>query len=244
MAIPESAFNRAREHRFYILAAILFPLIIVVGFARSYYLGFLFSAPPLPSALVQVHGLVMTLWMALFITQVWFISSKRIRLHQKLGMAGVALAILVVVTGFFTAAASAKFDSASRPPDIPPMNFVVVPLFDIVVFSILFSAAVYFRKRAANHKRLILLTAICLLPPGLGRFPVASMQALGPLFFFGVPIVLTILAIAYDTWQTGKINKVFLAGGLLLIASYPLRMWIGFTEPWVAFATWLTTWAA
>ena len=242
MAISENALNRTREHRFYILAAILFPLIILIGFARTYYLRFFFDAPPLRSALFHIHGIVMTAWIALFITQVYLISAKRIKLHQKLGMAGVGLAIMVTIVGFFAGVAAAKAGSA--PPGFPPLNFLAVPFFDIVVFPVLFGAAIYYRKQPANHKRLILLTAINFLPPGLGRFPLESLQALGPLFFFGVPVLLVIAAIAYDTWQNGKLNKVFLFGGLFLIASYPLRIMISGTEAWMSFATWLTTWAA
>lgn len=244
MAISESALNRTREHRFYILAAVLFPLIVLLGFARTYYLRGFFDVPPLPRLLVHAHGLVMTAWVLLFVSQVWFISSKRIRAHQNLGILGIALGLLVIVVGFFTSVAAAKFGSASAPPEIPPLSFMVVPMFDLAMFAIFFAAAIYYRKKAANHKRLMLLTAINFLPPAVARIPVESLQSLGPLWFFGVPSAVVIIALAYDTWRNGRLNKVFLVGGLLLIASYPLRMMIGFTSAWTSFAAWLTSWAA
>lgn len=243
MAISENALNRGRERRFYILAAILFTLIILLGFARTYYLREFFDVPPLPGSLVHLHGAVMTAWVLLFITQVYFISAKRIKTHQKLGMLGIALGVLVIVVGFFTAAASG-FGSASAPPDVPPLSFMVVPMFDLVMFAIFFAAAIYYRKRPANHKRLMLLTAINFLPPGVARIPIASLQALGPLWFFGLPTILVIAAVAYDTYANRKLNKVFLIGGILLIISYPLRMIIGFTPAWVQFAEWIRGWAA
>ena len=86
MAVSENALNRVREHRIYILAAILFPLIVLIGFARTYYLRSFFDVTPLASLLVHMHGAVMTAWVGLFIAQVWFISSKRIKTHQNLGI--------------------------------------------------------------------------------------------------------------------------------------------------------------
>jgi len=241
MAVNEAFLARMRERRVYLIAAILFPLIVLIGFGRTYYLKGLFETPPLSSILVHLHGGIMTAWVALVITQVFLIRSKNIKLHQTLGFAGIALAMLVVISGFFTAIAAGKNGAASFPPDVQPMSFLAVPLFDLLTFSALFAAAVYYRKRAANHKRLMLLIAIGLLPPALARIPVPGILALGPLFFFGVPTVLAIIALVYDTWRMGKLNKVFLTGTIFLVASYPLRMVIGGTDQWIAFATWLTT---
>lgn len=241
MAANEVFLARMRERRLYLIAAIFFPLIILIGFARTYYLKELFNAPPLASLLVHLHGGIMSAWVALFVGQVFLIRTRNIRLHQILGFAGIALAILILISGFLTAIAAGKNGSASFPPDIPRLGFLVVPIFDLLVFAALFAAALYYRKRAANHKRLMLLTAVNFLPPALGRFPVAGIQSLGPLFFFGIPTILAIIALIYDTWHNGKLNKVFLAGAILLIASYPLRIAIAGTEGWLAFAAWLTT---
>ena len=239
MAAAESALIRMREKRFYLITALLFPLAILIGFGRTYYLKTFTGAPPLSSFLVQIHGAVMTTWVLLYIAQVYLIRSKQIRLHQTLGFAGIGLAVLIVISGFFTAIAAAKNGAASFPPDIPRMSFLAVPMLDLVTFSVLFTAAVYYRKRAANHKRLMLVIAIGLLPPALGRFPINGIQSLGPLFFFGVPTLLMIFAIAYDRFQNGKFNKVLIYASLFLIASYPLRILISGTDAWLAFANWL-----
>jgi hypothetical protein len=102
-------------------------------------------------------------------------------------------------------------------------------------------AAIYYRKRPANHKRLMLLTAIGFLPPALARIPIPGIQSLGPLFFFGVPILLMIFAVTYDRVQNGKFNKVFIYACLFLTVSYPLRIMISGTDAWLAFAHWIIT---
>jgi hypothetical protein len=60
------------------------------------------------------------------------------------------------------------------------------------MFVLLFVAAIFYRRRPAMHKRLMLLTAVNFLPPALDRIPVASLQALGPLWFFGFPTALAL----------------------------------------------------
>jgi hypothetical protein len=157
---------------------------------------------------------------------------------------GIALAALILVVGFFTAAHAAKFGSLAAPPDIPPLAFFVVPFFDLVLFAAFFGAAIYYRKHPADHKRLMLLTAINFLPPALGRLPLTGVQSLGPLFFLGVPVALMIGLIAIDTWQTGKLNRVFLIGSIVLAASYPLRLMLSGTDLWMSFVSWVTGWAA
>ena len=56
--------RRQFDRRLFLTAAVLFPLIVFAGFARTYYLRGFFQVPPLPSNIVHVHGLVMTMWVA------------------------------------------------------------------------------------------------------------------------------------------------------------------------------------
>jgi len=238
---PQSSRRRAGERRLFLVAAVLFPLIVLVGFARTYYLKGVFGTPPLASGLVRAHGIVMTAWVALFVTQVALVRSGRIALHRQLGMAGAGLGALVVIVGFFTAVAAAKYGAASTRPNFPPRAHLVVPFFDLVMMVILFGAAIVLRRRPADHKRLMLLTAVNFLPPALARFPIASLLALGPVYFFGVPTVLALGALGYDRWLTGSFNRAMVLGAVLLIASYPCRLMLSGTGAWMGFATWLTT---
>ena len=229
---------RGFDRRLFLLAAVVLPLIVLAGFARTYYLKEFFGTPPLPSTLVHVHGLLMSAWVLLFVVQVWFISSKRIKLHQKLGYFGVGLGILILGVGFVTAVAAAKYGSASAPPDIPRLAFLAVPMGDLLVFAVLFGAAIYYRKKPANHKRLILLTMLNFLPPALGRM--GFLQPLGPLAFLGIPVLLALVIFVADLWMTRKLNRVFLAATLFFIAAEPMRIVVGSTDTWMRFAAWLT----
>jgi hypothetical protein len=113
---------------------------------------------------------------------------KRVRLHQRLGYAGVVLAALVIVVGFVTALRAAKYGSASTTPGVLPLAFLIVPLFDLLMFAILFGAAVYYRRRPATHKRLMLLTVINFLPPAHGS-PSPPCSRLAPSGSSGCPLL-------------------------------------------------------
>jgi len=233
--------RRQFDRRMFLGAAILFPLLVFVGFAPTYYLRGLFNTTPLPSSLVHLHGFIMTAWVVLFIVQVRLISAKQVRVHQTLGYAGIGLAALVLMTGLPTAMRAAKYGSTAAPPDIPPLSFMIVPVADLVMFALFFTAAVIYRRRPAEHKRLMLLTAINFLPPAVGRIPLAPLQALGPLWFFGFPTAVAVLCIVLDARHHGRANRMLILGTVLLVVSYVARVALMGTRAWVDFATWLTT---
>lgn len=233
--------TRTFDRRLFLIAALSFAAITLAGFSRTYYLKPFFSSPPLPSSLVHVHGLLMSAWVLLFGAQVWLIAGRRIRVHQRLGYSAIGLAVFIVLTGGVTAVRAAKYGSASTPPGVAPLAFLVVPLFDLVMFVVLFGAAIYYRKKPVAHKSLMLLTAINFLPPAVARIPLPSLQALGPIWFFGLPTFLALLCIALDWRSRGRANAVLVTGTLLLVASYVVRLALMGTETWNRIAMWVTT---
>ncbi|MEO8041421.1 MAG: hypothetical protein ABI646_02315 [Acidobacteriota bacterium] len=240
MAINNAAERRAFEHRFFLAIAILFPIAVIIGFGPTYYLKNFFTSPPIPTTLVHLHGLGMSAWIILFATQVYLIRSAKIKLHQRLGITSIVLAVAIFVLGMMTGIAAAQRGGGGV-PGIPPLEFLIVPFGDMIVFAILFGAAVYYRRNAPNHKRLMLLTVLNFLPPALARFPFELTATLGPLWFFGLPDILAITFVVIDTWRNGKLNKVFLAGAIFLIVSHWLRLAFAPSAAWVNFATWLTS---
>lgn len=235
----ELAARRQRisfEHRFFLAVAVLFPLVNIIGFAPSYYFKSVTSAPPLPSLLVHVHGLVMSSWVLLFSIQATLISAKKIKLHMTLGIVGCVLAAAIVVVGVMTGIGSLARGSGF--PGYTPIEFFMVPLADMVKFIVIFGAAIYFRKNAANHKRLMLVTVLNFLPPSIGRFPLPFIPDLGTIWFLGVPVLLGVIFVIVDTYRTGKLNRAFAAGVLFLGLAWPIEMAIARTETWARIAEW------
>ena len=235
--LDTAADRRVFDRRLFAAAAVLFPLIVLIGFGRTYYVKGAFDTPPLPSLLVHLHGIVMTLWVALFVVQTRLVAGRRIRLHQRLGYASIALAALIIVTGVPTALRMGKFGSQAAPPDIPTQLFLIVPLFDLVMFAGLFATALWYRRRPAEHKRLMLLTAVNFLPPAFARIP--ALQPLGPLAFFGIPALLALLVVGLDARRYGRVHRIFAGATFLLIASFVARLALMWTSAWKNLSGWL-----
>ena len=217
-------------------AALVAAFVVVAGFAPTYYLKAHFGTPPLPSALVHLHGMVMTAWFALFLVQVRLVATRRIEWHRRLGLAGIGLAVLLVAIGTLTAIAAAKAGRA--PPGPPPLVFLAIPLGDMVVFPILFGLAVAYRRRSDFHKRFMLLASLSLLTAAIARYEV--LQSGGLPLFFGAMDALLLAFIAIDTVQRRRLHPAFVAGFVLILVSQVARFVGAGTPQWIAFATWLT----
>ncbi|HEX3249827.1 MAG TPA: hypothetical protein VHS05_10400 [Pyrinomonadaceae bacterium] len=233
MAATPRMPGRINDRRLYILAAIITPLIVLAGFARTYYLKPFFGTPDLPGRIVHLHGIVMTAWVLLFIVQISLVATRRTRVHQRLGIAGGVLAALVVVVGVLTALFAAARGATPGPP---PLAFLVVPLGDMLVFSVLIGLALYFRRKLQVHKRLMLLAAINLLTPAIARIPLSFIINGGPLAFFGLTDLVLVAFVAYDTIKHRRLHPVFLWGSIFIIAMQPLRLLLAGTGVWMNFA--------
>lgn len=228
-----------KDRRIYAWAAIAVPLIVLAGFARTYYLKGFFGTPQLP-ALVHFHGLVMSLWVLMFVVQIRLVAVRRTDWHRRLGVAGAILAALVLIVGAKTA-----LDAVGRAQTVPnlppPLVFLAVPLGDLLVFGTLVGLGIFYRRRPEIHKRLILLSCGAILPAAVARIPLGFIQNGGPLAFFGLPdLILLGLAVA-DTVKHRRLHPAFAMGLVFLIASQPLRMMLSGTETWLKFASWLTS---
>jgi sterol desaturase/sphingolipid hydroxylase (fatty acid hydroxylase superfamily) len=113
----------------------------------------------------------------------------------------------------------------------------VIPLASVVVFTILVRLGLYYRRRPAAHKRLMLLATLAPLPPALGRIRI--LNAVGPQAFFGVTVLFIVVVVAYDYWTRRRVHALSLWGGLFLALSFPGRIALGHTDTWLTFARWL-----
>jgi hypothetical protein len=234
MAANPPINRRLSERPLYIWIAILTPIIVLAGFGRTYYLKGVFGTPALPGLIVHVHGLVMSLWVVLFVTQIALVATHRTAVHRKVGVLGSFLALLVFAVGVLTALFAAARGDAT---DVPPLQFLIIPLGDMVLFAILVGAALYYRRRLDYHKRLMLLAALNLLTPAIARIPLNFIQTGGPIVFFGLTDILIVGCIAFDTIKNRRIHPAFLWGGILLIVCQPLRIIIAGTGAWTRVAT-------
>jgi hypothetical protein len=225
-----------RDRLFFSGMAVAAALVIFAGFAPTYYLKDVFGAPAL-SPLLHLHGLIFSSWIVLFVVQTRLIAGRRTPLHRRLGVVGGLLAVAMLVVGTMAAIASAR-RGFTPPGGPPPLTFLIIPLGDLVVFSVLVGAALYFRRQSQTHKRLMLLSTLALLTPAIARLP--GIAAAGPPAFWGLTDLFIVACFAYDRVTSGRIHPAFKGGGLFVLAMQPLRLIVGGTGLWLAFAQWLT----
>lgn len=244
---PARMFANRADHALYRWAAIAAFTVVVVGFARTYYLKLLFGTPPLPW-LLHLHGALMTSWFALFFVQTSLIAAHRVQLHKRLGILGAVLAGLIVIVG--TAVALRRTARVLHGPTHGghPLQFMGFILAVLLVFAILVGAALLLRRRRDWHKRLMLLSCLSLTGPGLTRIPpdwfhaFAFLKSGGPAGLFSLDLLLVYACIAWDTWRHRRLHPAFVCGALLIAAEDLPFIWILLSSSaWTHIATWLVS---
>jgi hypothetical protein len=240
--LPSVAAVGAKDRLFYSAMAVAMASTVFVGFAPSYYLrvfrdGSMVTVSGGPfTALVHVHGALFTGWVLLFVVQTSLVATRRVAIHRRLGVAGAVLAAAMVIVGTLTAIATAARGAA--PPGIDPLTFLVIPLFDMALFTAFVIGALVKRRDKETHKRLMLLAYTSIIVAAAARLP--GVLALGPPGFFGVASLFIVAGVLYDRVSRGRVHRAYIWGGLLFVVSVPLRLALSGTGAWRAFAELLT----
>jgi len=228
---------------FYTWVAVFTFLIIFAGFARTYYLKALFGTPALP-LLLHLHGLIFTLWFALFFIQARLIARHRVDLHRRLGIFGAVLAPLAACVAIAVAFHAGRRSYLANPASLTVLSVrpLALDFGSSLTFALLVAAALYFRRRGGIHKRLMVLASCGLLLPGMGRLleiiPLHFLHAGGLWEMVGFTEITPLVCILYDTVKHRRLHPAFAWGGLALLSSLPILMIIGSTNTWLNFVTW------
>ena len=227
------------EHRFYTGMALAILASVIVGFSRSFFLRPLFPDWPSPSeSIFYVHGTAFTAWIVLLITQASLVANKRTDLHRKVGPFGAVLAAAMVVLGTLGALIAARRPTGFVDVPVPPLQFLAIPIFDMILFAAFVWLAIAQRRNAQSHKRLMLLATVNLVTAAIARWP--GVADFGPPAFFGLTDLFVVALGVWDFRTRGRLHPVTLWGGLLIVVSQPLRLVVMGTEGWLAFARWAT----
>lgn len=234
-----SADRASAERRFFGGMALAILATVVLGFARSFFLRPLFPDRPSPSeAIFYVHGAVFTAWILLFLAQTSLIAARRVGLHRKIGYLGAVLALAMVGLGVFAALTAARRATGFVGIPVPPLSFLAVPLFDMILFSSFVGVAILRRRDPQSHKRWMLLGTINIITAAIARWP--GYETLGPLAYFATTDLFVVALAVWDFRTRGRLHRATMVGGLLMVVSQPLRLVLSGTEGWLAFARWAT----
>lgn len=236
-AAHHSVVAGPRLRVFYVGMAVVFMALVFIGFAPSYYLKDAFHRPALP-LLLHLHGVFFTLWIVLFLLQTVLVAAGRTDVHRRLGIAGGALALAMVVIVPTVAIKTTQPGFRAGPP--APLSALSLPFVNILVFATLVAAGFFYRRQPATHKRLMVLATLSIVPAATARLPLAIIRSYGPVAFFGLTDLVLLAAIAYDAVKDRRFYAVYGWGLVFFGVWQPLSIRLGSTAAWLSFARWLT----
>jgi hypothetical protein len=219
MKLFDDPSTRWRTDRmFFVGMAATICAIVIVAFSFSLLKTDL--ASQLASTWVKVHVLTFSSWIVLFFAQTILVASRRTDLHRRLGVAGAILAgLMIAVTIEISIEAVRQGRAVLTMPPLQAFVFYTVPHVDIILFTVLVTAALLFRGKPEIHKRLMLLTTIALLDAVADRLPI--LWRFGRMAHFLVQDMLVLAGIIYDLKSRGRVNPAYIWGGLLILICPP-----------------------
>ena len=219
--------RRSGVAAFWLAVSALMAITVLVGFWPTYF-GPLLTGSLEKQLVVHFHGMVFMGWIVLFTTQSALASTGHIALHRKVGKAGVAYGVIIVVVGLVTTfnqlgngIAAGQAEAAQRG--------LIAPFTDMIFFPIFFGAAIAYRRQTEIHKRLMLLATVMLLVAAVLR------MRLGMPAFLGIWLAPVLIAMIYDYATRRLIHPVYVIGlaALTLIA---FRGQLRETDFWMSIA--------
>jgi hypothetical protein len=238
-AMAARSATARREHLFFGGMTIAMLIAVLVGFGPTYFFSTISGTTFELTRPLHVHGAAFTSWMVLLVIQTTLVAVGRTDIHRQLGVAGGVLAAVMMVLGAYVALTRFHAGLMNPPPGIPAGVLLAIALATIVVFPVLFGSALLLRGGTAYHKRLVLIATLELVMAAVARWP--GVASLGPPGFFAITDLFLVALVVYDFRSRGRIHPATLWGGLFLIASQPLRLVIGFSATWAAFAAWVAS---
>ena len=192
------------ERYFYFWMSLLIVAVVIYGF--SFTIGQNLLHPALPRPLfLYFHAAVFSLWLVFLILQSVLIRTRNVGLHRRVGWFGVALGTAIPVVGVSIAVTMGRFN-AQQLHQANTESDLIIPLWDMVAFSISFALAVYWRRKPEFHRRLILVATCALTAAAFGRFPEYILPSV---FFYAGVDLLVLLGIVRDLVVNKSIHPVY-----------------------------------
>lgn len=171
------------ERNFYTGMTISIALIVLIGFARTFFLRSMFpevQSLAAPEPVFVIHGVIFTAWTGLLVFQALLVRRNRVGAHRSLGWLGAALALLMVTIGTYGSIVAAQRPGGFIGVPLPAEQFLAFPLFDMALFGLFVAFAIAWRTNPQMHKRLMILATINLIEAAIIRIPLEFIGAGAP----------------------------------------------------------------
>jgi hypothetical protein len=155
-------------------------------------------------------------------------------------MVGAILFGAMISLGVSTAITAARLGHA--PPFAPPaLAFLALPLIALTGAVVLVATALWKRRRADWHKRLMLASLFSVTGPGVHRLLIPmGLGAHAITLVFVVAYVLLAVAMVYDFRATRRIHPAYHFAATVYVVVNVLVVWAFGSPAWMSFARALT----
>lgn len=242
------------EVQFFRRLGLAYALLTLLAFSTTYFLP-LASGRFVGPAILHVHGVLFLAWPNLFLAQGYSAARSR-RWHRTLGLIGISLATAMVLTGLLAIGSSITSWTA-RGVGPQGQAISVIAFTGLAMFAGFFIAAVAEARDRQAHPRLMALATLAIMQAVSGRLllmgllggnsdmvrpgllpPVDLMRTMVPHLAFDV-VILGVLAL-HDRRTLGRIHRVTLIGGGIVLAVHATRHQLADSAAWLALADFLS----
>jgi len=194
----------------------------------------------------HTHGVAMTLWCVMLITQAYLIRTKQRSLHRRLGAASYVLAPLVVAATINLI--HYRMKGGGTLPDIGLFQMALM-VNGAVAFLVLYVLAMLSRRDPLMHGRYMVCTVFPLFTPVTDRLiyahwpsltslvPAMSGVPLVQIFGFALADLLLVVLIAWD-WRARRRVDAFAISLAVVAADHASVLTLCRFEFWRTFADW------
>ncbi len=234
MKVGQSAWTG----RIYLPIGVLMLVIAVVGFWPTYF-SHLSAGTLDKSPVIHLHSVIFSGWLLLVITQAVLAGRGRIALHRRVGRAGMAYGVVVVVVGWLTA--FSQFAMRVETGNMAEATRrLFAPFTDMLVFGPVLWAAWHYRDKPEIHKRLIVTGTAILLVAAVHRMTFLGGPPPPTPLLLAIWLSPIALGVAHDAVTRRLIHPVYPIG-VVLILLMKFRAPLRETEAWQGFTAWLAT---
>lgn len=214
-------------------------LAVIMGFLAPVAGRLAGKAPYAAPPILVAHVFVYIGWMCLLTLQVLLVNRGRVAWHRKIGMAGMVLAVLVVLTGLDAEIYSQRFWARTDPENV---RFFTFPVYVVLSFGTCALLAYRARRVPATHKRLIFLATAMIMGGPYQRWwghTIDSFTGTGPFntwahLYTGTNLLMLVAA-GYDRLTRGAVHPVLRIGIPLVVAGQLVAIAIWYSDWWPHF---------
>jgi hypothetical protein len=228
----EHSIRASFRPSFYFWIALVMAFFIFGGFSLAALERYVTNDAKTMPPVVHLHGITFISWMTLLMVQTYLINVRNVALHRSLGTFGIALGTAVLFTGALITLLGMSNGNPSGPFYYDLMYLSVMALLG---FGFLFTLAIRQVRKPENHRRLILLATIPLLPPGINRMyqVVFQLDYLPVLATYLTMAAIATAILVHDWRTTGRIGGASKIGAAVVFGQQLLHVPISKSDTFV-----------